>query len=87
MAQIETMEDTIDGYSSDTVNVLEIAEILIHNTLANTKSAYLAGAYDADLYLTTIKLQSHIDGVIDELNARETATIDGGSMPAGIFGI
>jgi hypothetical protein len=80
MAQLDTMADTVDGYSSDTENVLEIAEILIHNTLANTKDAYLAGAYDADLYLTTIKLQSHIDGIINELNARETATINGGTF-------
>jgi len=80
MAQLDTIADIVNAYASDTEDVLEIAEINIHSNLANTRRAFLSESDEVDLYFTTVKFQSHIDTVITELNARETATINGGTF-------
>ena len=86
MAQLTTIAAKVDAYESDTEEIDEQAEIKIHNTLSTSDDFNKFGD-DIDLFFATVQYQAHIDEVIAELNARETATIDGGSMPAGLFGI
>tara|TARA_Y100000034_G_scaffold59889_1_gene72790 strand:- start:1019 stop:1276 length:258 start_codon:yes stop_codon:yes gene_type:complete len=85
MAQLVTLTDTVAAYESDADEsdfVVEQAEQKIYQTtiVANTAEAYFATLSSVDLYLALTQLKSHLDTIINEVNARETATIDGGTF-------
>jgi len=80
MAQLDTIASDIAGYESDTVAELELSQIRLLSTLANTADNFIEFTTDVDLYLVTIAYKDYIDAITTELNARETAAIDGGTF-------
>tara|TARA_Y100000310_G_C20500744_1_gene723847 strand:+ start:275 stop:517 length:243 start_codon:yes stop_codon:yes gene_type:complete len=80
MAQLDTIASDIAGYASDTEAELELSQIKLLSTLDNTADNFIEFTTDVDLYLVAVKYKDYIDAITTELNARETATIDGGAF-------
>ena len=83
MAQLTPISDTVDAYDSDQGDAnydIEQSETRIYTTVANTYEAYHQYLSAVDLYLALTNVQTHLNTIISEVNARETATINGGTF-------
>jgi hypothetical protein len=83
MAQLTPISDTVDAYDSEQGDEnynIEQSETQIYTTVANTYEAYHQYLSEVDLYFALTNVQNHLNTIINEVNARETATIDGGAF-------
>ena len=83
MAQLTPISDTIDAYDSEQGDEnydIEQSELRVYTSVANTYEAYNKYLSAVDLYFALTNVQTHLNTIINEVNARETATIDGGAF-------